>query len=209
MTSWLKHREFVNQATENPRRDGRWFATKSKTYWIQKWPAPPYHHGPHPSYWLRFCIDYRWLNAITKKYTYPLPRIDDTLDQLHGVVIFSSLDLAASFWQVRLTDSTKKTTFICREGLFQFNTMPMDLCNATHTFQRLMDMVLGRLPWKCALVYINNVKIYSRGFEAHVNNLCNIFARIRAAGLKLKCIGLSKLVYLGYVASAVGLRPNP
>lgn len=69
-------------------------------------------------------------------------------------------------------------------------------------------MVLGRLPWKCALVYINNVKIYSRGFEAHVNNLCNIFARIRAAGLKLKCIGLSKLVYLGYVASAVGLRPN-
>lgn len=97
----------------------------------------------------RFCIEYRTLNAITKKDTYPLPRIDDTLDEFQGAMIFSAIDLAAGFWQVPLEESSKENTaFICHKGLFQFNTMPMGLCNATHTFQRLMDMVLGRLRWE-------------------------------------------------------------
>lgn len=126
-----------------------------------------------------------------------------------GLLFFSSLDLAARFWQVPLTDSSKeKTAFVCREGLFQFNIMPIRLCNGIQTFQRIMDMVVSRLRWECAVVYVDDVN-YSRGFATHIVDLRNIFSRIRTAGLKLKAknrvIGLPKLVYLGYVVSVARL----
>lgn len=113
-----------------------------------------------------------------------------------------------------LTATTKeKTTFICREGLFQFNTILMGLCNETHTFQRLMDMVLGKLRWECVLVYIDDVNIYLRSFKDHMRDLQGVFEKIWAVSLKLKAkkcvIGLHELVYVGHVVSAAGLRLDP
>ena len=142
------------------------------------------------------------------------PRINDMLDQLHGATIFSSVDLTAGFWQVPLVESAKeKTAFICREGLFHFNTMLVGLCNATHTFQRLMDRVLGRLRWECTLAYIDDVNIYLKDFNSHLIDLQRIFSRIGVAGFKLKAkkcsFGLPELIYLGHVVLAAGLKLDP
>src|SRR6185436_3858286 len=99
---------------------------------------------------IRFCVDYRKVNAVTKKGVYPLPRIDDALDAMHKSTIFSTLDLASGYWQIEMDPEDKeKTAFISERGLFDFNVMPFELCNAPATFQRLMDAVLAGLKWTC------------------------------------------------------------
>ena len=94
----------------------------------------------------RFCVDYRCLNARTKKDTFPLPRIDDSLNSLSGHIWFSTLDLASGYWQVRLSENAKpKRWFNGVRDLFQFDVMPFGLCNAPATFERLMSQVMHRL----------------------------------------------------------------
>lgn len=92
---------------------------------------------------LRFCVDYRRLNALTVKDVYPLPRIDDVLHRLSGAKFFTSLDLESEFWQVPMAkEHRKKTAFVTPDGLFEFLCLPFGLCGAPPTFQRLMDRVL-------------------------------------------------------------------
>ena len=105
-----------------------------------------------------FCVDYRRLNACTKKDGFPLPRIDDSLNSLSGQAWFSTLDLASGNWQVRLSENAKpKTAFATHSGLFQFAVMPFGLCNAPATFERLMSQVMRGLHWKRCLVYIDDI----------------------------------------------------
>ena len=163
---------------------------------------------------MRFCVDYRKVNAVTRKDAYPLPRVDDTLDTLSGSQWFSTLDLISGYWQVSMSPpDQEKTAFCTTEGLFEFTKMPFGLCNAPATFQRLMDLILSGLQWQSCLVYLDDIIIIGRTFLEHLNNLKNVFTRLREAGLKLqppKCAFCQKKVsFLGHVVSADGVATDP
>ena len=120
----------------------------------------------------RFCVDYRRLNARTKKDAFPLPRIDDSLNSLSGQAWFSTLDLASGYWQVRLSENAKpKTAFATHSGLFQFAVKPFRLCNAPATFERLMSQVMRGLHWKRCLVYIDDILVFGNDFESALHSL--------------------------------------
>ena len=162
----------------------------------------------------RFCVDYRKLNNITKKDNYPLPRIDTTLDLLHGYCYFTTLDFAGAYWQVAMHPKDKeKTAFIIQNKLYEFNVMPFGLANAPATFQRLMNLVLGDLICKICLVYLDDVIIFSKTVEEHLMNLTLIFDRIDAAKMRLrpdKCFFLKqRLKFLGHYVSSQGIEPDP
>lgn len=162
----------------------------------------------------RFCVDYRKLNAVTRKDAYPLPRIDETLDTLGSSKWFSTLDLISGYWQVELNpNDQEKTAFCTPEGHFEFRVLPFGLCNAPATFQRLMDLVLAGLQWSSCLVYLDDVIVVGRSFQEHLKNLQSVFERLRGAGLKLqpgKCQLLRKKVhYLGHVISRDGVSTDP
>ena len=163
---------------------------------------------------VRFCVDYRKVNEVTRKDAYPLPRINDTLETLSDSKIFSTLDLASGYWQVVLTENDRqKTAFCTTEGLYEFKVMPFGLCNAPATFQRLMDIVLTGLQWTSCLVYLDDIIVLGRTFTEHLSNLGSVFSRIRDAGLKIKpeqCSFLKeKVKYLSHIVSKEGIAADP
>ena len=146
---------------------------------------------------LRFCVDFRQLNAATIKDAHPLPRIDDLLDALHGAKWFSTLDLKSGYWQVPIAEQNKeKTAFRTTSGqLFEFNQVPFGLCNAPATFSRLMDRVLAGLHWETCLFYLDDIIVFSSTWEEHLARLREVFERLRHAKLKLgaaKCTFAAK-----------------
>ena len=115
----------------------------------------------------RFCVDYRKVNAVTRKDAYPLPRIDTTLDTLAGSKWFSTLDLLSGYWQVEVDPTDpEKTAFCMPTGLFECKVMPFGLCNAPATFQRLMDMILAGVQWSSCLVYLMTSSSWGRPSSA-------------------------------------------
>ncbi|KAJ0391696.1 hypothetical protein P43SY_010532 [Pythium insidiosum] len=163
---------------------------------------------------VRFCVDYRALNAVTAKDVYPLPRIDETVEALGGATLFSTMDLMAGYWQIPVAPEDRdKTAFATRQGLFRFRRMPFGLSNAPGTFQRLMDCVLRGLSWICCLVYLDDIIVYSRGpVERHLVKLAAVLARLEDAGLTIKlkkCVfAAPKIEYLGHELSEEGVRPT-
>jgi len=161
-----------------------------------------------------FCVDYRRINAVTKKVVYPLPTIEDILDTIGRSQHFTTLDLSAGYWQILLdAKDAEKTAFTTHCGLFEFTRMPFGLCNAPSTFQRLMQMVLAGLEWKFCFVYIDDILVCSRTFKEHIAHLRLVLERLLKANLKLKltkCCFLRKLVrYLGHLISRQGISPDP
>ena len=140
---------------------------------------------------MRFCVDYRNNNMITRKDSHPLPRISEALDALGGAQWFSTLDLRSGYWQIEMDDESKeKTAFITYNGLFEFNALPFGLCNSPATFQRLMTYALRGLEWDICLVYIDDLIIFCRTFDAHLLHLERVFRRIREAGVRLKSVNV-------------------
>ena len=162
----------------------------------------------------RFCIDFRKLNAVTSKDSYPLPRTDDTLDRLQGTRYFSTLDLMSGYWQCEMHESSReKTAFITYGGLYEFKVLPFGLCNAPSTFQRSMESVLGDLKWKVCVIYLDDIIVFSKTFEEHLEHLSAVFDRFREANIRLKpskcTFGQSKVTYLGHIISRDGIQPDP
>ena len=162
----------------------------------------------------RCCIDYRQLNSVTRRDAYPLPRIDSCLDAMSEAKWFSTFDMRSSYHQVPVAkEDTDKTAFICPRGMYKYKTMPFGLCNAGATFQRLMDVVLSGLHMDICLVYLDDIIVYSKTVEQHLERLETVLQRLRHAGLKLKpekCKFFQRSVsFLGHIISDEGIGTDP
>ncbi|XP_036142872.1 uncharacterized protein LOC118645594 [Monomorium pharaonis] len=163
---------------------------------------------------LQIVIDFRKLNDLTIGDSFPLPNIDEILDQLGNAKYFTTLDLASGYHQIPMAEHDKpKTAFSTPYGHYEYNRMPFGLKNAPATFQRLMNSVLTGMQGLRCLVYLDDIVIYGSSLKEHNKRLEEVLLRLREANLKLqpdKCEFLQKEVnYLGHIISKDGIAPDP
>ena len=162
----------------------------------------------------RWCVDYRPLNAITLKDTFPIPNIEDNLARLANSRVFSGIDGCGAYHGVEIAPKDRpKTAFATPNQLYQFKRMPFGLTNAPATYCRLVQMVLAGIPSEMALPYLDDTCIHSPDLAGHFRALDKVLEAHRKAGLKLKpskChLFQDSIEYLGHVVSGDGLRPSP
>ncbi|XP_029919926.1 uncharacterized protein LOC115368085 [Myripristis murdjan] len=160
---------------------------------------------------IRFCIDFRKVNAQSDFDAYPLPRLDDLIEQVGQARFISTLDLCKGYWQVPLTEAAKPlTAFRTPQGLWQFTKMPFGLQGAPATFQRLMNRVLSGMGTFCA-AYLDDIVIYSNSWQEHLTHLKEVLQRIKQAGLTInprKCaLARQELQYLGHILGGGVIKP--
>lgn len=134
----------------------------------------------------RFCVDYRKINAVLKSDQYPIPRVDDILSQFSGMSYYTTFDANKGFHQVEVDEKDReKTAFRTHAGLHQFKRMPFGLKTGPSVFQRLTDKILGRYKWQIALVYIDDIIIYSKNFQQHAKDVDTILQLVIKSGITL------------------------
>ncbi|GJP51861.1 hypothetical protein CLOM_g10990 [Closterium sp. NIES-68] len=144
--------------------------------------AAPIMFTPKKDGGLRMCTDYRALNRVTIKSRYPIPRTDELIDNLRGARYFSKIDLRGGYHQIRVfADDCHKTAFRTRYGSYEYTVMPFGLTNAPSTFQLTMNGVFRDLLDKCVIIYLDDILIYSKTREQHLQDLEAVFSTVAAA----------------------------
>jgi hypothetical protein len=161
----------------------------------------------------RFCVDYRHLNALTAKAKFPIPIIDEFLDELHGVAWFSTLDLNAGFHQIRMAPADQyKTVFQTHHGHFEFRVMAFGLTGAPGTFQGAMNSTLKPLLHKCALVFFDDILVYSDTWEHHIQHLEQVLQLLFQDHWQVKLskctFAKQEIAYLGHIISRAGVATD-
>jgi hypothetical protein len=160
------------------------------------------------------CIDYRELNKLTVKNKYPMPRIDDLMDNLSGAQCFSSLDLTSGYHQIALSPNDwEKNAFNTHIGKYEWRVMPFGLTNAPAVFQTVMNRLFGPALNKFLCVYLDDLLVFSNTPEEHLHHLKWVLNRLLTSNLKAKLSKChffrEKLNFLGHVISADGVSPDP
>ena len=162
---------------------------------------------------LRMCVDYRALNKLTVKNSYPLPRIDEIFDHLRGAKFFSKIDLRSGYHQIRLdSDSIPMTAFRTRYGLYEYLVLPFGLTNAPASFMSMMNSILHEYIDQFVMAYLDDILIFSNTLEEHVKHLRLVLAKLREHKLfakSSKCeFAKHSVEYLGHVVTPDGLSPE-
>ena len=160
---------------------------------------------------LRFCMDFRHLNVRTKKDSYPLPQIQEALESMAGSVHFSSMDFKSGFWQIKMAPRSQQymAFTVGNLGFYEFTRMPFRLCSAPVTFQHLMQNTSGELNLTYCVTYLDDVIVFGRTEEEHLERLHVVFKRFWEFNLKLKSSKCSffqsEIVYLAHHVSRRGI----
>jgi hypothetical protein len=162
----------------------------------------------------RLCVDYRVLNAVTIKNKYPLPRIDDLMDQLRQAKYFSKIDLRSGYHQMKIRlEDIHKTVFVTRYGQYEYTVVSFGLTNAPAYFMNMMNKVFMDELDKCVVVFIDDILVYSQTAEEHEEHLRIVLGKLRQHQLYAKfskCeFWMEEVAFLGHVLSAKGVAVDP
>ena len=162
----------------------------------------------------RFLVDFRRLNSITRKDSYPQPSAEELVHRLAGNRYFTKLDLRSGYFQIPIHDSDiPKTAIITQDGLYEFTVLAQGLMNAPPTFQRVMNELLANGRWDYVVVYLDDIVIFSKTIDEHKRHVAEVISTLHAAKFQVsppKCsIAVEKIEFLGHIITSTRVEPTP